>query len=1407
MTSIYESAVHSFYVAYYGRPADPEGLTFWSQHLERSDGDFGVIARDFAMSEEAVMRFAGETTAQRVVGVYQQLFNREPDAAGLAFWTEAVDSGRTTLADVTLDILKGAQGSDAIMSSLRQQAAEEFTASVGASQVQYSGYAAIEASRVLLSAIDADSTQGEIAAMVQKVQKLVNIAHDTPEVIQAIGTAGDLAALFATERGRAEPGQLFHALVDLAVTASGDPATLASLLRGGGMNKVLEVMPASATLKDVVDALGAGGLDAAVEVVYPTAPGAPTPMPTPQSSIGFDAGVLTISGPGTQAALVDLTERTVKIGNALRPVSGEDAITSVIAKGYAGQVTLSGTVAEITLVAPQSPDVAYQLADAKDAIFSGLFNERIVNPDVADLLRAATLVKFADPLSVMEFELLKQLPAFDITLLQATVDRTPPVAGMVRFVAPDLDPAQVNPVINGVFSLEVVGAEEGSTVHFQVWNTQQNVWEYLDTATISDLADGTYDFRAIVSDAAGNMSNAKGATITIDKSAPAIESIAFAANDGILSEGETIELVVTFDAPVIVQAGAAINFASGGSAVYKSGSGSASLVFEYTTQAGHTTSGLKVAAQNPFSGTITDRAGNTLPAKAFHALLIDNTPAVDVDAPTQSITITGISQSGGIGVAGGNDPLATNLASATVHAKLSGELGEDDQVEYSLNGGVTWSVEGLTVVADVVKIVGVATVGNPTLHVRVIDKAGNIGESSSRGIVHDVLAPQAGSASFARVSKSDLDVVLDEVTNVAVVEVDFTHEGPWHGAGERLEYSVDGLHWSEEGLSSDANSGKISITGIDLREGTLDSNSGNRLTTVALRAIDAAGNTSPVGSVELVFDNHVSAPTLQLDSQAGQGAYKTIGVEDGGYAEYSLSGTGDWSRMAPEAGDGTQTIHVHQVDTAGNVSASTSLTITVDTTPPAAPVVRLANDTGISAIDKITSKNGLVYSNMEKSAGSNWQVSVNGGAWQNGWGSDQNGIATHMAGVEGHNTILVRQFDKAGNYSPEGKLEYILDTKAAVLTFDSVSGWTGEKNVANSDHADVIFGFTGDVDVGDKIEYRIDGGDWTSDAKIALNAAARTITLTNMDLSMSDPLFELRVTDLAGNVSNTGAMTVDGPHGAPAPALTTEATLSGLLVTSPVDGQLFHQRDGSAVYGSNGTVDVHANTPFLVAAQPLVVTGSAGLGNLGPLLLKTSPTGYIEDASVNLYRFGSSGNDVMTMGGSDGVTVWGFDGNDRITGSNGNDRLYGGTGSNELRGAKGADRIDVTQGQNTLIYNREESTVDSMDVVTFAGTSNFQPQTFSFEDKPVAGFKATGVAAPASSSVDDLLAALDAGYQQKAAGVFNAAVLVQFDNLDTYLVVDSGSADVDRWDYVIKLVGQVPEMGVMNEDVVFGMWG
>ncbi|WP_296944503.1 hypothetical protein [uncultured Massilia sp.] len=40
MASTYDSTINSFYLAYYGRPADPAGLAFWTDAI--ADGNMSV---------------------------------------------------------------------------------------------------------------------------------------------------------------------------------------------------------------------------------------------------------------------------------------------------------------------------------------------------------------------------------------------------------------------------------------------------------------------------------------------------------------------------------------------------------------------------------------------------------------------------------------------------------------------------------------------------------------------------------------------------------------------------------------------------------------------------------------------------------------------------------------------------------------------------------------------------------------------------------------------------------------------------------------------------------------------------------------------------------------------------------------------------------------------------------------------------------------------------------------------------------------------------------------------------------------------------------------------------------------------------------------------------------------------
>jgi hypothetical protein len=98
-----EDQLASLYVAYFGRAADPGGLAFWEGRfrdaLEQGDSPLQAltdIAEDFRFSEEAFARFpvldpAGPADSASVRGfvesVYDSLFNRTPEEAGLDFWT------------------------------------------------------------------------------------------------------------------------------------------------------------------------------------------------------------------------------------------------------------------------------------------------------------------------------------------------------------------------------------------------------------------------------------------------------------------------------------------------------------------------------------------------------------------------------------------------------------------------------------------------------------------------------------------------------------------------------------------------------------------------------------------------------------------------------------------------------------------------------------------------------------------------------------------------------------------------------------------------------------------------------------------------------------------------------------------------------------------------------------------------------------------------------------------------------------------------------------------------------------------------------------------------------------------------------------------------------------------------
>ena len=95
------------YVAYYGRPADPGGLDFWIEKFSESDNVDQVLI-DFGQSDEFLVTRGNSDAVSLINGLYQQMFNRNADQAGMDYYREQLNTGQASLASIALDIANGA---------------------------------------------------------------------------------------------------------------------------------------------------------------------------------------------------------------------------------------------------------------------------------------------------------------------------------------------------------------------------------------------------------------------------------------------------------------------------------------------------------------------------------------------------------------------------------------------------------------------------------------------------------------------------------------------------------------------------------------------------------------------------------------------------------------------------------------------------------------------------------------------------------------------------------------------------------------------------------------------------------------------------------------------------------------------------------------------------------------------------------------------------------------------------------------------------------------------------------------------------------------------------------------------------------------------------------------------------
>ncbi|MET4161820.1 hypothetical protein ABIE61_001659, partial [Marinobacterium sp. MBR-111] len=104
-----QKLVHQMYIAYYQRPADPQGLKYWVDQLETYQ-DWTVISAAFGSPENAENQalYGSKSREEVIAEIYQSAFDRAAVAEEISYWADSEHS----LTNLAFAIINGAQNDD-----------------------------------------------------------------------------------------------------------------------------------------------------------------------------------------------------------------------------------------------------------------------------------------------------------------------------------------------------------------------------------------------------------------------------------------------------------------------------------------------------------------------------------------------------------------------------------------------------------------------------------------------------------------------------------------------------------------------------------------------------------------------------------------------------------------------------------------------------------------------------------------------------------------------------------------------------------------------------------------------------------------------------------------------------------------------------------------------------------------------------------------------------------------------------------------------------------------------------------------------------------------------------------------------------------------------------------------------
>ena len=429
---------------------------------------------------------------------------------------------------------------------------------------------------------------------------------------------------------------------------------------------------------------------------------------------------------------------------------------------------------------------------------------------------------------------------------------------------------------------------------------------------------------------------------------------------------------------------------------------------------------------------------------------------------------------------------------------------------------------------------------------------------------------------------------------------------------------------------------------------------GNEAYTVTADVADAAGNaatqatraltvdkTAPAVAITSTALSNFAAPVLAGAAEAGSAV--TVTVAGATYAT-TADGNGGWSvdlaTATPSAGtlaldtNGTNAVSVMARDTAGNVSAPVTQTLTIDTTAPGAPAITSAALTNKAApVLAGTAEAGSAITVTV--GGATYTTTATGGTWSVDLATATPAAGTLALNANGTNAVSATARDAAGNVSASGTQSLVIDT--ALPNAPAIT------SAALTNSITPVIG--GTAEAGSSITVTVGGATYSTTAanggwSIDLATASPTSGTLALDTNGANAV-SATARDAAGNVSAPVTQTLTIDTTAPvAPAVTSAALTSkaapvlagtaeaGSTLTVTVGGATYTTTATGGAWSidlatdtpSAGTLALNANGANAVSATARDAAGNVSSAGAQSLVIDTTaPTATVlfEDDSID----------------------------------------------------------------------------------------------------------------------------------------------------------------------------------------------